>query len=103
MEPASFYKLLMRVESRITKIITWFKKPLELRLKLAITLRHLTTGDSYRTFMYGFRVAHSIICDFVPEVCQVIIDDYASDMMPFPTIPTVKENCSLVLDRAFTI
>ena len=87
MEPVSFQELLMRVGPRITKRTTWFREPLEPGLKLAITLRHLATGYSYKTLMYGFRVAHNTICNFVPEVCQAIIDEYAAEVMPFPTTP----------------
>ena len=105
MEPASFQELLMRVGPRITKRTTWFREPLEPGLKLAITLRHLATGDSYRTLMYGFRVAHNTICNFVPEVCQVIIDEYAAEVMPFPTTPNSGRDLqiSLVLDGICTM
>jgi len=58
--PEMFHELLQVVGTRITKNHTWFGQSINPDLKLAITLRFLATGDSYRTLMYEFRVAHTI-------------------------------------------
>jgi hypothetical protein len=42
--------------------------------RLAITLRFVATGDSYRTWMYLFKVHFSFICCIVPEVFEALID-----------------------------
>lgn len=62
-----------------------FSKALEPGLKLAITLRHLATGDSYHSLMYSFRVAHNTISLIVREVCQAIEAEYAQEVIPCPT------------------
>lgn len=87
MEPAMFQELAARVGPRIAKKDTWWRKALDPGLKLAITLRHLATGDSYKSLMYGFRVADNTISNFIPEVCQAIIDEYSAEVMPIPTTP----------------
>nr|CAH7734942.1 unnamed protein product [Callosobruchus chinensis] len=43
-------------------------------MRLAITLRFLTTGDSYSSLMYLFRVSRPLICKIIPEVCACIIE-----------------------------
>ena len=56
-------------------------------VKLAVTLRHLATGDSYNTLQYAFRVANSTIDKFVPEICDAIIRAYRDQVMQCPTLP----------------
>lgn len=57
-EPAMFDELLNRIGPRITKQNTFYRKSLDPGLKLACTLRHLATGNSYRSLAYDFRVRH---------------------------------------------
>ena len=47
MEPIMFDEILKRVSPRIQKSNTHFRKALEPGLKLAITIRHLASGDRY--------------------------------------------------------
>ena len=56
-------------------------------VKLAVTLRHLATGDSYTTLQYAFRVASPTIIKFVPEVCDAITRAYRDQVMRCPTLP----------------
>ena len=84
MQPAMFYELLQRITPRIRKS-TRYRKPLEPRLKLAITLRYLASCDSYKSLQYSFCVAHNTISLFIPEVCQALIDKYEDEVFAFPT------------------
>jgi hypothetical protein len=46
--PRGLYdEVLRRVEGRIEKKDTWYRKSLPPSLKLSITLRHLACGDNY--------------------------------------------------------
>ena len=56
-------------------------------VKLAITLRHLATGDNYTILQDAFRVASSTINKFVSEVCDTIIRAYQDQLMWCPTLP----------------
>ena len=80
-----FDELLDRVGPRITKKMTNCRSPLEPGLKLAITLRHLATGESYMSMRYLWRVAHNTISLVVPEVCQAIYEEYVADVLPVPS------------------
>ena len=71
-----FRELLFRLGSRLAKNDTWYRKALDPNLKLALTLRYLATGDSYRTLMYGFRVVRNTISLVVHDVCQAITKEY---------------------------
>ena len=56
-------------------------------VKLAVTLRHLATGDSYTTLQYALRVASPTIEKFMPEVCDAITRAYRYQVMWWPTLP----------------
>ena len=87
-DPGIFMELLHRVGRRIEKHIdTFFRTALPPELKLAIILRYLATGDSYKSLAYSFRVAFNTISIFLPEVCQAIIDEYSSEVLARPTTP----------------
>ena len=85
--PALFLELLEHVGPRIQKEDTKFRKALPAGLKLAVTLRYLATGNSYRSLQYGFRVAFNTISKFIPEVCQAIIDEYFRQVVYCPNTP----------------
>jgi len=82
-----FEELSARLGPRIEGTDTWMRKALTPELKLAITLRHLVTGDSYRSLMYGFRVAHNAISLIVRQVYRAITDEYAQEVISTPTTP----------------
>ena len=86
-DPDFFMKLLHRVGPRIEKQYTFFRKALPPGLKLAVTLRYLATGDSYKSVAYSFRLAFNTISIFILEVCQAIIDEYSSEVLVCPTTP----------------
>ena len=63
------YEVLM---DQLNQEKTIFLESLPAGLKVAITLRYLSTGDAYKTLLYAFRVAFNTISLFVPEVCEAI-------------------------------
>ena len=63
---------------------TPFRRPLEIGLKLAATLRFLATGNSYASLQYSFRVEGRTICKFLLEVCEAIIAVYKDEVLSCP-------------------
>ena len=63
------------------------RDPVRKGVKLAVTLRYLTTGDSYTILRYAVRVASATIKKFVPEVCDGITRAYRDQVMQCPTLP----------------
>jgi len=86
-DPDIFMELLHRVGPRIEKHDTFFGRALPPELKLAVTLRYLAIGDSYKSLAYSFRVAFNTISIFIPEICQAIIDEYSSEVLVCPNTP----------------
>ena len=86
-EPGMFHELERRLHPMLHGEGTNYREALPPGMKLAITLRHLATGDSYRTLMFGFRVAFNTISRIVPQVCQAIIDTYKDEVVVCPNTP----------------
>ena len=87
MEPAFFYLIEERITPHLRKSFTNFRKPLEVGLKLAVTLRHLSTGESYTSLQYHWRVGRSTICKFVPQVYKAILKEFQQEYLVCPTDP----------------
>ena len=85
--PDLFDTIVRRVAPRIQKQDTFMRKALEPGLKIALTLRYLATGDSYKSLQYGFRVAHNTVSQVVPETCQAILEELEGDFMSMPRTP----------------
>ena len=87
MEPAFFIWLKKESPPHLRKSIINFRKPLEVRLKLAATLRHLSTGESYTSLQYQWTVERTTICKYVPQVCKAILKEFQQEYLIFPTEP----------------
>ena len=72
------------MKPKITKKTTRFRLPISPEEKLAITLRFLAIGETYKSLMYQYRVSEVSISRFVPEVCQVIIESFMEEYMSLP-------------------
>lgn len=80
MSAADFDLLLEKITPLIQKQDTVMRKSIPARDRLCLTLRYLSTGDSYRSLMYLFRIPSNTISVIVPEVCNsiynVLKDEY---------------------------
>ena len=85
--PELFHEMVERLTPILEKKLTFMREPLDVGLKLAITLRFLATGDSYKSLQYSFRVASNTISSFVPVVCNSIIDVYKDEVLKCPKTP----------------
>lgn len=72
MSTENFDELFRLVEKDITKQNTIMRDAISAKVKLAITIRFLSTGESYKSLQYQFRVHHSTLSKFIPEVCETI-------------------------------
>ena len=87
MPPVFFYLMEECIHHCIKKEVISFRKPLELQLKLAITLRHLATGETYTSLQYHWLVCRTTICKFVPVVSQAILAEFQEEYLTCPTDP----------------
>ena len=87
MEPAIFREIVGKIDHRIRKQNSCMREALDPGHRLAITLRYLATGNSYKSLMYGFRVAHNTISLIIREVCEAIIAEYSEELLTCPSTP----------------
>lgn len=69
MSASDFEYLLEKVSPLISKKDTLKRDAIPAKIRLAITLRFLATGDSFDSLHYLFKVSGSIVSKIVPEVC----------------------------------
>ncbi|XP_011871767.1 PREDICTED: uncharacterized protein LOC105564172 [Vollenhovia emeryi] len=75
MSEEDFIKIFFNsIKEKISKNDTTFRKAVPVEERLAVTLRYLTTGDSFTSLQYLFKISKQLISQIVPEVCQAIID-----------------------------
>ena len=102
MEPQMFRELLARLTPRLTKRDTNFRKALKPGLKLAIALRYMASGNSYRSLAFSFRVAHNSISIIVKEVAVAIAMEYEQERASTRAAPPLQYYpFSLLLSSAF--
>ncbi|KAK3883340.1 hypothetical protein Pcinc_012376 [Petrolisthes cinctipes] len=82
-----FNQIVERVRPHIEKSRTFWREPSEPALRVAITLRFLATGNSYKSLGYAFRVAPNTISLLVPETCRAIVAAYGDEVMQRPDTP----------------
>ncbi|KAJ8366785.1 hypothetical protein AAFF_G00342390 [Aldrovandia affinis] len=84
LDRAQFDELLTRVGPRITRLETNWRSPISAAERLAICLRYLATGDSYRSIAYSYRVGITTVGYIIPEVATAIWECLVSEFMPVP-------------------
>ena len=72
MRPETFNELLALVQHDITKQDTVMRESIPPKIKLAATIRFLSTGASYADLQYQFRIHKSTLSRIVPEVCEAV-------------------------------
>ena len=82
-----FDELLARLGPRCTNQDTNYRKAIEPGMKIAMTLRHLASGEKYTSMKFDFRIHHSTMSIIVQEVCQAIVEEYKDEAVNCPTTP----------------
>ncbi|XP_010783305.1 uncharacterized protein [Notothenia coriiceps] len=77
-------ELLRKVGPVITKADTHMRLSIGPAERLAICLRYLVTGDSYKTIAFSYRVGHSTVAVIVREVAGAIWTALVEETMPVP-------------------
>ncbi|KAJ8710628.1 hypothetical protein PYW08_009143 [Mythimna loreyi] len=86
MSDSNFEYLLEKISPEISKQDTDFRESIPAKIRLAVTLRYLATGDSYRSLHYTFKISSQLISQIIPEVCQALIN-VLKDTVKIPTSP----------------
>ncbi|CAH2011873.1 unnamed protein product [Acanthoscelides obtectus] len=68
-----FEELLQKIEPVVSKKDTRWRKAIPGKERLALTLRFLASGDSFKSLHYLFKISAQLISSIVPEVCSALI------------------------------
>lgn len=82
-----FNEIVHKVTPLIQTQTTNWRDPLPTALKVAITLRHLATGDSYPSLSFNFRCGKTSITRIIPQVCRAIVECYRDETFKLPVCP----------------
>ncbi|VVC41298.1 Hypothetical protein CINCED_3A011491 [Cinara cedri] len=67
MSSIDFEFLINLIGPKVTTENTNFRESISVAVRLAITLRFLSSGDSYHSLMYTFKISKQSISQIVPE------------------------------------
>ena len=73
MSSSDFEFLINLIGPQVAKQNTNYRESISVSVRLAITLRFLSTGDSYHSLMYTFKISKQSISQIVPEVCEALV------------------------------
>lgn len=74
MSVSDFENLVTMIGPKIKKKETHLRTVIPVKVRLAVTLRFLASGDSYASLQYVFKISKQIISLIIPEVCCALID-----------------------------
>lgn len=72
MDSDSFIELLNLVAPLIQKQDTLMRKSVSAHERLMVTLRFLTTGESYEDLKFSAAVSPQLLSEIIPETCRAI-------------------------------
>lgn len=84
MSSTDFEILLNKVGPIIAKQETRFRETIPSKVRLAITLRYLASGNSFRSLHYLFKMSHQVISNIVKDCCAALIT-VLKDLIKLPS------------------
>ncbi|KAJ8351988.1 hypothetical protein SKAU_G00234640 [Synaphobranchus kaupii] len=79
-----FEEVLQKIGPTIAKMQTNYRETISPAERLCICLRYLSTGDSFRSIAFSYRVGFCTVARIVRSVCEAIWECMVSDYMPVP-------------------
>ncbi len=77
-----FHEMEHRLHNACSRVDTFMRRPLEVGERIAITLRYLVPGETFRSLAFNFRLGNSTVSQLVPQVCEAIITEFRPEVMP---------------------
>ncbi|CAK1578598.1 unnamed protein product [Parnassius mnemosyne] len=96
MSLTDFNYLLSKVLPLISKQDTHLREAIPAKIRLAVTLRFLATGDSFKSLHYLFKISSQLISKIVVDVCKAL-NDVLKDEIKMP----VNEQQWLEVENGF--
>nr|CAI5842752.1 unnamed protein product [Callosobruchus analis] len=79
-----FDQLLSIIEKDIEKQKTNYRERISARERLAVCLRYLATGNSFRSMAFTYRMGRATVSNIVEDVCDAIWKNLQPIVMPEP-------------------
>ncbi|KAB0803165.1 hypothetical protein PPYR_00135 [Photinus pyralis] len=92
MSAPKFAECVNLLESQLTLENTTFRKAISKEERLAVTLRFLATGDTFRTIAFSYRLGETTVRNIVHTTCDAIWKIMGPLVMPSPTKDMWEEN-----------
>ena len=80
-----FKELVCYIEQKIAKQPTQMRKPVSAAERVALTVRFLATGETFRSLYFQFRISRKAVSYIIIEVCEAIFAILGPLYMKFPT------------------
>ncbi|XP_071953022.1 uncharacterized protein [Antedon mediterranea] len=84
MDKSSFDDILEKITPLIKREDTHMRKAISPEERLALTLRFLTSGNTYQDMECLYRVPRSTLSKLIPETCKAIYDVLKEDYLKVP-------------------
>ena len=84
MNKEQFKEILQLIEPHISKQTNNFGKPISPAERLALTVRYLATGDTFRSLHFQFRISRAAISYIIKEVCSTMHKVLAPNFLSLP-------------------
>nr|CAH7762330.1 unnamed protein product [Callosobruchus chinensis] len=81
----TFEELCGYVQHKIKKKNTKFKQSISVKERVAVTIRFLATGHTFRALSFEFRIGRETISEIVKETCEAIWDTMRQTFLPDPS------------------
>lgn len=82
MTPEDFMKILELIKSDVTKCHNKLRKPISAKERLAITIRHLATGETRISLSFQFLLGRSTVSKIIKETTKAIWDNMKNYIKP---------------------
>ncbi|KAJ8349700.1 hypothetical protein SKAU_G00248300 [Synaphobranchus kaupii] len=92
-----FEEVLQKIGPTIAKMQTNYRETISPAERLCICLRYLSTGDSFRSIAFSYRVGFCTVARIVRSVCEAIWECMVSDYMPVPGAEAWRKIAGVVL------
>lgn len=74
MSSEDFELLISLIRPKVVKQDTNMRPAVTVKIRPAVTLRFLATGESYTSLQYLFKISKQIISRIIPEVCMALLE-----------------------------
>ncbi|XP_054277592.1 uncharacterized protein LOC128996347 [Macrosteles quadrilineatus] len=99
MSKSTFDQLELELRETITKQDSYFRQPISPTQRLAVFLRFLATGDTFKTISFSYRLGRSTVASIVHHTSQAVIEVLLNKVMPVPDEDKWNEIAAEFWDR----